>query len=72
MPRNEQLLGDPRGGQAAQQQRSHLGNHVRRLCDDGALTQQQAAQWWSPLGQQASSGDVLAGATLILVVASKS
>jgi ubiquinone/menaquinone biosynthesis C-methylase UbiE len=49
-----------------------IGNHVRRLCDDGVLTQQQAAQWWSPLEQQAISGDVLAGATLILVVASKS
>ncbi len=52
--------------------RALIGNHVRRLCEDGVLTQQQAAQWWSPLDQQAARGDFLAGETLILVVASKS
>jgi ubiquinone/menaquinone biosynthesis C-methylase UbiE len=50
----------------------HLtSNHVRRLCEDGILTQHQAAHWWSQLAQQAASGDFLAGETLILATATR-
>lgn len=47
------------------------GDHVRRLCEDGVLTQQQALHWWSQLDQRVATGDFLAGETLILATATR-
>jgi ubiquinone/menaquinone biosynthesis C-methylase UbiE len=51
--------------------RALISDHVRRLCEDQTLTEQQAGKWWSELDRQAASGEFFAGVTLVLVTATR-
>jgi hypothetical protein len=48
-----------------------FGNHVSRLCADGALDSGRADRWWSQLAEVAERGDFLSGTVFFLAVGTR-